>query len=189
MNQIMETIKNRRSIRKYKEEQITNDELAFILEAAVYAPSGHNDQPWHFTVIQNKEFLNQLNEKSKVLMASAETDWIAKMGQNERYHVFHNAPTVILVSGEESSNKELAYCPMGDVSAAVQNMLLAAHSIGVASCWIGLTSFVFEVQEEVEKLNLPKGFKPIFAVALGYSAITKEINALPRRENVISYIK
>jgi nitroreductase len=189
MNEVINAIKNRRSIRRYLPEQIKDEELNLILEAAVYAPSGHNDQPWHFTVIQNKELLDEFNIKSKELMSKASTDWIVKMGQNEKYHVFHNAPTVVIVSGEESSNDELAYCPLGDCSAAIQNMLLSAHSIGVASCWVGLTSFIFEVQEEVQKLNIPKGFKPLFAVTLGYSAITKEINALPRRENVINRIK
>ena len=189
MNEIVKVIKERRSIRKYLPEQIKDEELNLILEAATYAPSGHNDQPWHFTVIQNKDLLNDLNVKTKELMSKANTDWIAKMGQNERYHVFHNAPTVIIVSGQENHNKELDYCPMGDVSAAIQNMLLTAQSIGVASCWVGLTNFVFEIEEEVKKLNLPQGFKPLFTVTLGYSAITKEINALPRRENVISYIK
>lgn len=189
MNEVIKTIKSRRSIRKYLTEQIKDEELKSILDAAIYAPSGHNDQTWHFTVIQNKETLDELNIKSKALMSRAQTDWIVKMGQNEKYHVFHNAPTVIIVSGEEKSNKELAYCTIADCSAAIQNMLLAAHSIGIASCWVGLTSFVFEIQEEVEKLNIPKGYKPLFAVTLGYSAITKEINPLPRRENVISYIK
>lgn len=189
MNEVIEAIKNRRSIRRYAPEQIKDEELNVILEAGIYAPSGHNDQPWHFTVIQNKELLNHINIKSKELMAEATTDWIAKMGQNEKYHIFHNAPTVIIISGEESSNEELAYCPMGDVSAAVQNMLLAAHSIEVSSCWVGLTSFIFQVQEEVEKLQLPKGYRPYFAVTLGYSAMTKEIKALERRENVISFLK
>lgn len=189
MNQVIETIKNRRSIRKYTPSQIKDEELNTILEAGIFAPSGHNDQPWHFTVIQNKDLLDHINTKSKELMVDAKTDWIVKMGQNERYHIFHNAPTVIIVSGEESSNRELAYCPMGDVSAAVQNMLLAAHSIGIASCWVGLTSFIFEINEEVEKLNIPAGYRPIFAITLGYSAMTKEINALPRRENVVTYIK
>lgn len=189
MNSIIEAIKNRRSIRKYLPQQIKEDELNLILEAGIYAPSGHNDQPWHFTVVQNKELLDELNIKSKELMSKANTDWIVKMGENEKYHIFHNAPTVIIVSGEESGNEELAYCPMSDCSAAIQNMLLAAHSIGVASCWVGLTSFVFEIKEEMQKLNIPQGYKPLFAVTLGYSAITKEIKPLPRRENVINYIK
>ncbi len=189
MNNILETIKERRSIRKYLPEQITDEELNLILEAAIYAPSGHNDQPWHFTVVQNKEILDDMNVKSKELMRNASTDWIVKMAENERYHIFHNAPTVIIVSGLETNNSELPYCPMADCSAAVQNMLLTAQSLGVASCWVGLTTFLFENEEEVKKLNLPEGYKHQFVVTLGYSAMTKEVKAFPRKENVVTIIK
>jgi nitroreductase len=189
MNEVFKAIKGRRSIRRFTPEQIKDEELSLILEAGIYAPSGHNDQPWHFTVIQSKEVIDGINERSKARMRDANTDWIRKMGESEKYHVLHNAPTVIIVSGEELDNAELAYCPMADCSAAIQNMLLAAHSIGIASCWVGLTSFIFEAKDELEELNIPQGYKPMFAVVLGYSAITKEINPLPRRENVVNFIR
>lgn len=189
MNNILEVIKERRSIRRYLPNQITEEELNLILEAAVYAPSGHNDQPWHFTVIQNKEIIDDINNSTKAFMKNATTDWILKMANNENYHIFHNAPTVVIVSGDESNNKDIPYCPISDCSAAVQNMMLVAQSIGVASCWVGLTSFLFEKEEELTKLNLPEGYKPQFAVTFGYSAITKEIKPFPRRENVVTIIK
>jgi nitroreductase len=189
MDNILELIKNRRSIRKYLPEQIKDEELNLILEAAIFAPSGHNDQPWHFTVIQNKEILDDMNLKSKEVMKKASTDWIIKMAENERYHIFHNAPTVIVISGEDNSNSELPYCPMADCSAAAQNMLLTAQSLGVASCWVGLTTFLFEDKEEVKKLNIPEGYTPQFVITLGYSAITKELKPFPRRENVVNFIK
>ncbi|TDT60960.1 nitroreductase family protein [Fonticella tunisiensis] len=191
MNQIIETIKSRRSIRRYLPEQIKDEELNLILEAAIYAPSGHNDQPWHFTVIQNKELIDYISQRTKELMVNASTDWIAKMGSSEKYHLLHNAPTVIIVSGVSNPNPELPYSPIADCSAAIQNMLLAAHSIGIASCWIGLTSFLFEREEEVKRLNLniPEGYTPLFAVTLGYSSLSKNPTALERKSSVINYIK
>lgn len=189
MNEVMKAIKERRSIRRYLPEQIKIEELSLILEGAAYAPSGHNAQPWHFTVIQNKDLLDELNNKTKEFMSKAETDWIVKMGTNEKYHVFHNAPTVVIVSGLKETNKELPYSPMADCSAAIQNMLLIAQSIGIASCWVGLTTFLFDHEEELRKLNIPDGYKPLFAIPLGYSAITKEITALDRKGNLVSFIK
>lgn len=189
MNQVIETIKDRRSIRRYLPEQIKEEELNTILEAGIYAPSGHNDQPWYFTVIQSKEVIEDLNVKTKQLMEKAKTDWIVKMAQNEKYHVFYNAPTVVIVSGKKNNNEELPYCPMADCSAAAQNILLAAKSIGVASCWVGLTSFIFEEQEEVKKLNIPEEYEPLFAITLGYSAVTKELKAFERKNNAINYIR
>jgi nitroreductase len=189
MNQVIEAIKGRRSIRKYEPSQLKDEELNLILEAATYAPSGHNAQPWYFTVIQNKEMIDDLSTKTKELMTKSQTGWIAKVGQNEAYHLLHNAPTVVIVSGKVTDVNDLPYSPLADCSAAIQNMILTAHSIGIASCWIGLTSFLFDVQEEVEKLNLPEGYKPQFVVTLGYSAIKKEIKPLERRNNVVSFIK
>jgi nitroreductase len=189
MNQVFEAIKGRRSIRRYEPVQLKDEELNLILEAAKYAPSGHNAQPWHFTVIQNKDMLDSLSTKTKELMAKSQTEWIAKMGQKDTYHLFHNAPTVVIVSGKATDVNDLPYSPLADCSAAIQNMLLAAHSIGIASCWVGLTSFLFNVQEEVEKLNLPEGYKPQFAVTMGYSAIKKEIKPLERKDNVVNFIR
>ncbi|MBU3178504.1 nitroreductase family protein [Clostridium estertheticum] len=58
MNEVLKTIKNRRSVRSYFSEQTKQEELDLIIESGIYAPSGNNDQPWHFTVIQNKENIN-----------------------------------------------------------------------------------------------------------------------------------
>lgn len=189
MNAIIEAIKGRRSIRKYLPNQIKDEEINLILEAAGYAPSGHNEQPWHFTVLQHKELIDSISAKTKAQMAKSSTDWICKMGQSERYNPFYNAPTIVIISGKENLNEDISYCPLADCSAAIENMLLAAHSIGVASCWIGFLSFIFDLQEEIAKLQLPDGYKPLFAVTLGYSAITKEINALDRKSDVISFIR
>ena len=100
MNQILETIKNRRSVRKYQDNQIKDDELEKILEAAIYAPTGHNDQPWHFTIIQDIDLINEINEGSKEVMQGMDVEWIANMGRAENLHIFYQAPTVIIVSAK-----------------------------------------------------------------------------------------
>lgn len=132
MNDIIKNIKERRSIRKFKEEQIKDEELEVIVEAGIYAPSAHNEQPWHFTIIQNKDIISQINKESKMMMKDHHDKWIAKLGNNEKFDIHYNAPTVIVVS-----EKKDCYSKFVDVSAATQNMLLAAQSIGVGSCWVG----------------------------------------------------
>lgn len=182
MNEIMKTIKNRRSIRKYLPDQIDGDELEMILEAAIYAPTGHNDQPWHFTVIQDMEFIDMMNIESKKTMAKSNVDWMSNMGKTENFHIFHNAPTVVIVSGKEDATS-----PLPDCCAAIENMLITAESIDIGSCWIGLARFFFETPD-VKKLNLPDGYKPYYAVTLGYKTVND--NPVPERnKNVISYIK
>lgn len=184
MNSVIENIKTRRSVRRYLNDQIKDEELEAILEAGSYAPSGHNEQSWYFTVIQNKEIIDYISSESKNVMASSEIDWIAKMGNNEKYHVLHNAPTVVIVSGRDSS-----YSPEIDCSAAAQNILLAAASLNIGSCWVGLVDFFFKQEEKVKKLNIPEGYTPLFAITLGYRQSDKIPKALERKKDLITYIK
>lgn len=183
MNEVINNIKSRRSIREYLQEQIKDEELDLILESAIYAPTGGNDQPWHFTVVQNRKLIDLMNVESKKKMANMPVEWIAKMGKAEHLNIFYNAPTVIVVSGKEDATS-----PLPDCCAAIQNMLLAAECMDIGSCWIGLARFFFENAENVEKLDIPKGYKPFYAVSLGYKAPNNN-KAPERNRNVVNYIK
>lgn len=180
-NETLETIKKRRSIRKFKEDQIKKEELDAILEAAIYAPTGHNDQPWHFTVIQNKNLLNTISALTNEAMRKSEVKWIAKLGEKNR-HIFFNAPTVVIVSGRKNG-----YSPLTDCSAAIQNMLLAAESLNIGSLWNGLVELFFKM-DQVKELNIPEGFEPYYAVALGYKDC-EQPKTPERNKDVYSYIK
>lgn len=195
---MLSIIRRRRSIRKYMPEQIKDVELAAILEAAIYAPSGHNSQPWHFTVIQNKEVIDSISNKTKQVMITSSLEKAQRLGSSETYHIFHNAPTVVIVSGdtEEKSPIELpyhsfgSYTPLVDCAAAIENMLLAAESIGLGSCWVGLVNYYFILGDEVAKLGIPVQYQPLFAVCVGY----KDSNsvgavAAKRKENCVNYIR
>ncbi|MFL0267378.1 nitroreductase family protein [Candidatus Clostridium radicumherbarum] len=186
MNETLQIIRNRRSIRAFKNEQIKEEELNEIIEAAIYAPSASNKQPWHFTVVQNKELLDLLNKSFKELAKKSDNDYIKRVGDNENYHVFYNAPTVIIVSGDENNN----YAAV-DTAAAVENMLLAAEAQGIGGCWIGFIAYVFNSEEGREfskKLGIPEGYKQIHAAALGYKKINRTI-APARKENSVNYIR
>lgn len=183
MNVVIENIKKRRSIRKYLAEQINETELNEIIEAGIYAPSAHNEQPWHFTVIQNKELIDFISVKTKEAMANSEVEWIAKMGKNEKLHIFYNAPTVIVISGRDEG-----FSPIVDCSAATENMMLAAESLNIGSCWNGLIKYFFQQEDQISKLNIPEGYTPFYAVTFGYKQVTPT-RALERKKNVVSYIK
>ena len=183
MNQTMETIKNRRSVRQYLPEQIKDEELENILEAAIYAPTGHNDQPWHFTIIQNKDLIDEINEGSKKFMREMEMEWIAKLGAMEDFNIFHRAPTAVIVSGKKD-----ATTPMVDCAAAIQNMLLAAESMDIGSCWIGFAKFHFLNTENLKKFNIPDDHEVHFGVSLGYK-VRENPKAPERKENVYTYFK
>ena len=185
LNQVIETIRNRRSIRKYLPEQISREKLDAILDAAIWAPSGHNDQPWRFLVIQDAATLDAINEETKKNMKESSIEWVRDMGNNEKFHVFYHAPTVIVVSGKEDADSILK--PIVDCSAAIQNMLLAATSLGIGSCWIGLTAFFFADRENVRTLGIPEGCVPYYSVTLGYTDPTFTPRPPKRIEDSVSW--
>ena len=184
MKGILDVIKNRRSIRAYTNQQISEEQLNAILEAAMWAPSAHNTQPWHFTVIQNQDVLNVINEHCKAQMSQSPVEWVAKMGQSPM-NIFYNAPTVIIVSGKQFE----FFNPLVDCSAAIQNMLLAAEGMGLGSCWIGLTRFFFSDKDKVQDLlKLPEGYEPFYSVCIGHKKVQPD-HGPKRKEGLVAYIR
>ncbi|WP_425446516.1 nitroreductase family protein [Dethiothermospora halolimnae] len=182
-NQVLKAIKNRRSTRKYKEDQITEEELQTILEAGIQAPTANNLQPWHFTVIQDKDMINHISDKSKEIMVKSDNEKISNMGKSP-VNIFYDAPTIIIVSGKEDVSSSLVDC-----SAAIENMLIASESMGLGTVWIGLIRFFFTLTDEVEKLNLPEGYKPFYAVSIGYKSNENTQGPSKRNMDVINYIR
>ncbi|MTI69344.1 MAG: nitroreductase family protein [Firmicutes bacterium] len=186
MNEVLKVIKQRRTTRKFKKEQIKDKELDTILEAGLYAPSAHNNQSWNFTVIQDENLLDELNINTKNIAKSFPDETIKKMANNEKFDIFYNAPTVVVVSGKND-----AMMPQIDCAAATENMLIAAESLDIGACWNGMVGFLFNSErknEYIEKLNIPEGYTPYYAVALGYKKVNVT-NTLKRKENSIQYIK
>lgn len=186
MNEILECIKKRRSIRAYEEKQIKDEELKLIIESGLYAPSAKNGQPWHFTVVQNKELLDELNVNSKEAAKSSPMEFQRKLANNPNFNIFYGAPTAIYVSKEDNAIESQV-----DISAAIENMLIAAESLGIGSCWLRFPSLLFKgpmKDEYINKLQIPDGFTPEFVISLGYKK--QEVQqAPPRRENTVNYIK
>ncbi|HWR09310.1 nitroreductase [Sporomusa sp.] len=186
VNEVLTTIKKRRSVRSFKPDQITEAELQTVLEAGIYAPSAGNQQLWHFTVIQDKQVLDQLNTDAKAGAAQIDNEHIQQMAKNEKFNIFYGAPTVVIVFGKEDG-----LMIESDCAAATQNILLAAESISLGSCWVDFTLFAFGGEQDEkykQQLGVPAGYKPFASVALGYKKI-EAVNAPTRKENVINYVK
>jgi nitroreductase len=186
-NETLKAIKTRRSIRSYKPEQIRQEELDAILEAAIYAPSAMNQQPWHFTVIRDQKLLDHISVEVSKSLDEIGDEWWAERKTDETkppWHLFYHAPTVVLISGRVD-----AKCPLIDCSAASENMMLAAESMGIGSCWIGLIHFFLDKEEAASVLDVPDGYRPYYAICLGYNA--KEHPEPPARvtEGVVSYME
>lgn len=185
VNETLKVIKQRRSIRNFKDEQIKDEELQAILEAGLYAPNAGN-QAWHFTAIQNHELLDRLNHAAKEAAKQMDMEHLRELGNNEQFDCLYGAPTLIIVSGNEQSPVPLD----ADCAAATQNLLLAAESLGLGSCWIFFVLLAFYSPQgpQLRKaLKIPEGYKPYNSALFGYKNET--VTAVDRKCDLITYIK
>ena len=153
-NPILENIRTRRSLRKYKEAQITEDELNTVLEAGTYAPSGRGLQSPILVAVQDPETKKRLIKMNAEILGT-DTD------------PYYGAPTLILVFAPVDRTTCIE-----DGSCVLDTMMLAAHSIGLASCWIHREKEMFattEGQALMKKWGVPENFNGIGALALGYA--------------------
>ncbi|GHV35504.1 nitroreductase [Synergistales bacterium] len=186
MNDVLRTILERRSIRKYKPDGVSRSDIETVVTAALYAPTGGGAEPWHFTVITNRASISDFDARARAAMASSGIERIEAMGKAPNYRVFFDAPAVILICGEKVLRKSGRHLSaLADCSAAIQNMSLAAASVGLGTCWIGLVRYLFERDSS---FMAPEGYEPLFALALGHPAETP--SARPeRREGTVIWVE
>lgn len=187
MNEIIQNMKARRSVRAYSDRQISEEQLSQILEAAIYAPSGMNFQTWHFTAIQNQDVLHTLNDKIKAAFAKSEDPHLQERGHSDTYCCYYHAPTLVIVSNEPAR----WWAPM-DCACALQNIFLAACSLGIASCWInqlGQTCDDPDVRAFLTRLGIPETHKVYGCAALGYAAPQWEPKEKKIKEDLITLIR
>lgn len=184
-NQVLETIKNRRSIRKFNDKNISQENLIQLIEAASYAPNGHNMQPWNFSIVQNQDLLNELNIAAKENFKISDNDFIKKLGNNDKFNCFYGANTAIIISKDPN-----AITGQSDCILAAQNLMLAATSLGIGSCWIETGAMAFEGENGLKYKNLvkiPENFEIVSILVLGYSDVTPK--APERRKDIYTIIK
>lgn len=184
MNDVIKTIRERRSVRAYDTaQQISDGDLSLILEAGTYAPTAHNEQPWYFTVVQNKELLEKINLKANAVMAKSDNEWLRGLGTNPDFRATYSAPTVVFISGRDG-----AMAAQTDCALAIMNMMNAAWSLGIGSVFVGLLWPYISSADAPAELQIPKGFKLFHAIAFGYPAGPK-LPAPPRKTDVVTYIR
>lgn len=208
---LIEGLYNRKSIRKYKDETIPKEDLTQILEAALQAPSAKNMQNWHLVVIEDQEKINEVASiiKKKHQLIIDKIDNIERTKRFEKmihyYTFFEKAPVLVLVyaSSYHSSSSDylkeinlmedyqyhLDAAPgIQNIGALMQNLLLAAHSLGYGSCW--MTGPNFAIKEIEAAVNLEhEGYHLVAMTPLGVPEDTKHPS--PTRESVenkVTYI-
>lgn len=152
-NAVLEAIKTRRSCRKYKKEQVVSAELQAVLEAGTWAPTAKGQQdPW-IVAVQNVADIATLTRMNAEVMGV-------------EANPYYDAPTYILVFATDGGKNALQ-----DGSCVLENMMLAAHSLGLATCWINREREMFataEGKEMMKKWGLPDGLMGVGALSIGY---------------------
>jgi len=174
-NEILRALRERRSCRSYKPEQIKDEELRAVLEAGTWAPTGMGRQdPW-IVALQNPELLKKISKMNAAFLG-VDTD------------PFYGAPTYVLVFG---SDPAVWANSVPDGSLVLGNMMNAAHAIGLGSCWINREREMFATAEGkalMQGFGLPDGLIGIGALALGYPAAPPR-DPKPRKENYYRIVK
>ena len=191
-NDVLNIIKSRRSTRKFTGEQITGEQLAAMLEAAVWAPTGGNNQSWLFTAIQDKDTLQKLNEVVRIGFQTyvPDDDYPGKVGigkhsQTPGYNFYYHAPTLIIASNKPNYENAMADC-----SLALQNIFIMAESFGLGSCYINQLHWLRDdagVRDFLFNLGVPREHTICSAAAIGHiGAVTP---TPPRKPGTINIIR
>jgi len=165
---VLEAIKNRRSIRDFTNEPVSDEEVMKLIDSARWAPSAGNIQPWEFVVVRDAKIKRGLS--------------VAALDQK-----FIEEASVVIVVCANQLRSERGYGSRGvnlyclqDTAAATQSMLLTAHALGLATCWVG----AFQEEEARKVLNIPNGVRPVAIIPVGHPAE----NPMPRSRRPLSEI-
>ena len=162
---VFEAIHGRRSIRKYTEEPVSDADVKKILQAAMIAPSAGNQQPWQFVVVRDRETLEKIKDV------------------NPYAPMADHAPLGILVCGDVSLEKHAGFW-VQDCSAAVQNLLLAVHGLGLGGVWTGVYPLEDRVNGFRELFGLPDNAIPLAFVVIGHPAQKSSVKDRYQEERV-----
>ena len=192
MNETIENLKTRRSIRKFKDEQITDEELKTILEAGTYAPTGQGLQSPKIVVIQNPETQGLQSPKIVVIQNPETIKEFSAWNRSyfpidvpEDMDPFYGAKTLLIVLAD---SERPTYVEDGSSVLAV--LVNAAHAVGVGSCWIHRAREEFasdKGKELLKEWGIPETYEGIGHVVLGYPDMDAP-EPLPRKEDYIHYV-
>ncbi|HIH95057.1 TPA: nitroreductase family protein [Methanosarcina acetivorans] len=170
-NAILENIYQRRSVRNYSDKEVSDEIIKEIIRAGTYAPSAVNKQPWRFVVVKNRQLIDKYDDLARKAFLSVygDTDNPDLIGyvqylSKPTTRILYGAPVFILVFAAPDVIDDR------DCALAAENMMLAARSLGIGSCWIGLAAGLGSDTEFLKEVGVPEGYKLIAPLIFGYPA-------------------
>lgn len=134
--ELYEALKNRRAIREYTTDPVSNKDIRALIDIAVQAPSAMNLQPWAFAVIEGRDRLHQLSQRIRpfVIDRLPANSPLAAHLADPQFEIFHWAPALIMICAKNEEPQSAEDCCL-----AAENLMLAAHAVELGTCWIGLS--------------------------------------------------
>ena len=183
---INEAISGRRSVRDYTAEALDDETVRRLIDAAVHAPNASNGQPWTFTVVRDQGLLDRISDAAKSHMLATmpdgpQADRYRTMLSDASFQIFYHASALILISGIAQTPWVVADCAL-----AAENLMLAAFSEGLGTCWIGFAQSFLNTAEGKNALGLPATWVPGAPIIVGHPKA--EIAPVPRKEPEIRWV-
>jgi len=190
MNEIFKNIYARRAVRDYRQETVSDEIIKELIKAGSFAPSAMNEQPWRFVVIKDKELMKRLSDKAKELWIdqsrssnNSDIQRLANMMSNPDFNIFYNAPVLVMIFADPR-----AFSPQIDCALAAQNMMLAAKSVGIGSCWIGLAMPLDKVRKILSEMSVPADHRLMASLIFGYPVKLDEKAPARYEDTILKWI-
>lgn len=166
---VNEAIYHRRATRRYTEQPVSKAAVGEIIRAAIQAPSALNLQPWAFAVFHGRKLLEDLSQRAKSHLVATlnpmfELHPRSQMYADADFDVFYGAGTLVVIYATGRQ-----FHPTEDCGLATQNLLLAAHGAGLATCPIGFVRPWFDLPEVKSEFGIPETCRAVFPVVVGYA--------------------
>jgi len=175
MPEFFEVLRTRRSVRSYTAEPVSRRDIQDLIDSAILAPTGMNLQPWAFTVVTRREVMHGLNSIVVGILRRPEVQHhmasqrLKEIVNAPDYDIFYGAPVLIVVSADTRVAGGTVDCQL-----AAENLFLAAHAKGLATCYMGFLLLAGEVPEAQKLLSIPEGFKMVAAAIVGHPDVRPE---------------
>ena len=160
-------IEERRAVRQFEPAPVSNEDLRKLINAAIWAPSAINRQPWRFAVITDPLVLQAVEAKAKSWLLEKAPDGplepqLRALLKDPKYHLLHHAPALIVIGAPRQEKWAAEDCAM-----AAQNLMLRAAEFGLGTCWIGLVQDWLNTPEGLATLKFPSGVKIVAPIIVG----------------------
>lgn len=187
--ELTEAIYHRRAVRSYTDQMVPKSDIGELIDAAIQAPSAVNQQPWAFAVVRGRSRLESYSEKAKAYMLSVLPQSLALHRRSDEltqdsYNVFHHAGTLIVIYARQAPHH-----PAEDCCLAAQNLMLAAHGMGLATCPIGFVRPWLDLPDVKSLFGIPSSFTPVMPLVVGYPAKPAPAKPVRQEPEILAWVE